>query len=128
MSRVRQEVVFAAPVQRVYKAIALSEDHAAFTGQPADIGQTAGEAWSAYNGEIHGLQIELVANRRIVQAWRAKVWPEGVYSMVTFEFADEGAGTKLTLTHDAIPEGEDGHLETGWPRMYWTPLKTYLAG
>jgi activator of HSP90 ATPase len=127
MSRIRQEVTFAAPVARLYQAIANSADHAAWSGQPASIGAGAGDAWSAFEGKIHGVNVEITNNTRIVQAWRTGGWAEGTFSLVTFEFEANGDGTKLTMTHDAIPEGEEVHLETGWHKMYWTPITKWLA-
>jgi uncharacterized protein YndB with AHSA1/START domain len=126
MSRIRQEVTFAAPTSRLFNAIANSEDHAAFTGLPADIGAAAGDAWSAFGGKIHGVHVDVQPGTRIVQAWRSADWADGVFSLVTFEFAAEGDGTKLTLTHDAIPEGAADMLESGWEGMYWGPLRTWL--
>lgn len=126
MSRIRQEVTFAAPVSRLYNAIANSEDHAAFSGEPASIGAAAGDAWSAFGGKIHGVNIEITEGTRIVQAWRAGNWPAGTFSLVTFEFAAEGDGAKITMTHDAIPEGGEEHLETGWQNMYWAPIARWL--
>ncbi len=119
---------FSAPVDRLFNAIARSEDHSAFTGQPAHIGAAAGEAWSAFGGKILGRNVEITAGQRIVQAWRSAEWPAGTFSLVTFEFAAEGEGTRLTLTHDAIPEGAAELLEQGWHGMYWTPLAAWLAG
>ena len=127
MSRIRQQVSFDAAPATVFKAIADSADHAAFTGEAADIGAGAGDAWSAYGGKIHGVNVEVAAGQRIVQAWRSGGWEAGVFSLVTFEFAAEGDGTRLTLTHDAIPAGEGEHLDTGWENMYWAPLRTWLA-
>ncbi len=40
-----------------------------------------------------------------------------------FNYSD----TKLTLHHVGFPEGNGEHLESGWPKMYWEPLKKYLG-
>ena len=60
--------------------------------------------------------------KRIVQAWRAKTWPEGLYSLVRFELHAEGTGTKLVLDHDGFPEDAKVHLEKGWQSNYWDNL------
>jgi len=35
--------------------------------------------------------------------------------------------TKLILEHAPFPEGNAPHLESGWHKMYWEPLKKYLG-
>ena len=94
---------------------------------PADIDPSPGGAFSCFGGRITGRNIELVPNRRIVQAWRAGTWPEGVYSIVRFELETHGADTKLTFDQSGFPDGNREHLESGWPKMYWEPLRVYLA-
>jgi len=74
-----------------------------------------------------GRNIELVPNRRIVQAWRPRNWPDGVYSIVRFELKKAGAGTRLVLDQTGIPPGHRGHLNTGWRARYWRPLREYLG-
>lgn len=54
-------------------------------GLPAEIEPQAGGAFKCFGGQITGRIIELVPNRRIVQAWHVATWPEGVYSVVKFE-------------------------------------------
>jgi uncharacterized protein YndB with AHSA1/START domain len=127
MAKIHQEVTFAAPPAKVYQALLDSAEHAKFTGQPADIGKSAGDAWSAFGGKIGGRNVELVENARIVQTWRSGQWPEGQHSMVRFELSAEGAGTKLVLDHDALAEEHVAMIDGGWPKMYWEPLRKYLA-
>lgn len=125
---IRQEVTIEASPQRVYDTLLDGKRFSEFTGgAPAVITSEAGGAFSCFNGMITGRNIELIPNQRIVQAWRAGNWPAGVYSIVRFELAPQGDGTKLTLEHTAFPEGASEHLEGGWHKMYWEPLKKYLA-
>lgn len=125
---IRQEVILKASPKRIYDTLLDAKRFSEFTGgAPAEIDPQAGGAFSCFGGMITGRNIELKPNQRIVQAWRAGNWPEGVYSIVTFELEAEGAGSKLTLTHSAFPEGGAQHLEGGWHKMYWEPLKKYLA-
>jgi uncharacterized protein YndB with AHSA1/START domain len=126
MAKIHQEVTFSAAPERVYRALLDSAQHAKFTGAPAEIGASAGDAWSAYGGKIFGRQLELVDGVRIVQTWRAGNWPDGVHSLVRFELVPEGGKTKLVLDHDAVTDEQAPHLEGGWPKMYWEPLRKYL--
>src|SRR5207244_7435198 len=96
---IHQEVVFAVPPDRVYDALLDSTQFADFTHMPAEIDRKTGGAFRCFGGMIEGRNIELVENRRIVQAWRVAAWPPGVFSVARFELAPEGAGTRLVLTH-----------------------------
>jgi uncharacterized protein YndB with AHSA1/START domain len=137
---IHQEVVFKASRKRVYEALTetkqfdkvvqLSE---AMKGgmppgaSPTNISREAGGAFALFGGYITGRNIELVPNERIVQAWRAGGWPPAAYSIVKFELADDGAGTKLSLDHKGFPDGQGEHLAGGWKANYWEPLEKYLS-
>lgn len=126
-SPIVQEVVLDASPERVWRAYMDSDEHAAFTGGPAQIGAKAGEAFSCHGGRIGGRNVELVPNTRIVQAWRSNAWPDGVYSVVRFELAADGARTRLTMTHAGVPDDAVAAIRDGWTARYWTPLQAYLA-
>jgi activator of HSP90 ATPase len=74
-----------------------------------------------------GRQIELVPDKRIVQAWRPGDWEPGVYSIVKLELSDSGSGTKLILDHKGFPNGAGESLLDGWNKNYWEPLAKFLA-
>jgi activator of HSP90 ATPase len=127
-----KEIEFTASPQRVYEALLDAEQFSAFTAAPAAIEPAAGGVFSCFGGMITGRNVELVPNKRIVQAWRVRVWPEGVYSIVSFELQARGSGTRLTMTHDGFPDGTRAHLngempEGGWNRQYLEPLQKYLG-
>jgi activator of HSP90 ATPase len=124
---IHQEVKFKASTKEVYDALLDSKSFAAFTGAPATIDAKVGGGLSAFNGMITGINVELVPGRRIVQAWRAGDWPEGIHSIVKFELAAAGDGTKLTLDHSGAPEGSEAMLEDGWHKMYWEPLAKFVG-
>lgn len=124
---IRQEISIKTTAANAYQAILSAEQFAEFTAAPAEIATDEGAAFSCFGGEIIGRQLELLPNQRIVQAWRVKnMWDDGVYSIVRFDFADSGDITTITLTHTGYPEDAAEHLEPGWHKMYWGPLKAYL--
>jgi uncharacterized protein YndB with AHSA1/START domain len=128
MSKIQQEITLNATPERVYRALMNNEEHAKFTGGgAADISDKEGGPWSAHGGRIHGRNIELVENARIVQAWRSADWPEGVYSMVRFDLSAAGDKTTLRLEHDAVPDDKAEMIGGGWEMMYWGPLRKYLG-
>lgn len=129
---IRQEVHIKASPDRVYEALLDARRFSAFTGAPAEIDPTSGGAFSCFGGIITGRNVELLSNRRIVQAWRVSMWPEGHYSIVKFELQPQGSQTLLVMDHVGFPPEMRAHLngehaDGGWQRQYWEPLKKYLA-
>ncbi len=137
---IHQEVVFTATRKRVYEALtdAKQFEHVVQLSDamktrmpsgapPTQISPEVGGAFSTFGGIIMGRQIELVPNERIVQAWRPAYWQPGVYSIVKFELADSGSGTKLVLDHKGFPDGDGQNLLKGWNENYWEPLKKFLS-
>jgi activator of HSP90 ATPase len=120
---IHQEVNFEASPQRLYEALLDSKQFTALSGAPAEISREAGGAFSAFGGQIVGRNLELVQNKRIVQAWRPLSWPAGVYSIVRFEFKPQGTGTRLVFDHVGFPAGQHDHLAKGWENHYWALLK-----
>ena len=124
---IHQEVEFHAAPPRIYEALLDSKQFAAFTGMPAEIQREVGGAISMFGARIVGRNVELVPNRRIVQAWREASWEPGVYSLVKFELMAQGTRTKLVFDHWGFSEGDFDHLDAGWKSRYWEPLVKYLA-
>jgi activator of HSP90 ATPase len=125
---IRQCILLNAPPERVYAVFTGSAEFARMSdGAPAAIGSEAGSRFSCFAGMIEGLQVALVPCERIVQAWRVKNWPAGVFSIVRFDLSAEGAVTRIELTQSGFPPETRGHLETGWHENYWDPLRDYLG-
>jgi activator of HSP90 ATPase len=122
-----QEIALNAAPDRIFNVLMDSKQFAAFTGMSATIDPKAGGAFSTFGGLVEGRNVELIAGQRIVQAWRPVSWDPGVYSVVHFELKAANAGTTLVLDHTGFPEGDFGHLDSGWYLRYWDPLKKYLA-
>jgi activator of HSP90 ATPase len=96
----------------------------------AGAGEVSGEvggSFAFFGGYISGRHLELLPGERIVQAWRAASWPDGDYSIVSFELAEQGTDTKIIFDHKGFPDGQAQHLARGWHENYWEPLKTLLA-
>ncbi len=137
---VHQEAVFKASRKRVYEALtdtkqfnkvtqlsAVMQSGMSLGTAPTEISREVGGAFSLFGGHIVGRHIELVPNERIVQAWRVVNWDPGVYSIVKFELAEQGSGTKIVFDHTGFPKGKAEHLAAGWKASYWEPLEKFLA-
>lgn len=136
---IHQEPLFRASRKRVYEALMDTGQFDKVTqvsgvmksmpsgGKPTEISREAGGAFMLFGGYVTGRHIELVANERIVQAWRAGGWDPGVYSIAKFELVEQGSGTKIVFDHTGFPRGAGEHLAAGWKAHYWEPLEKTLT-
>ena len=125
---IHQDVVINGTPKSVYDILTGSKKFAAMTGgRTAKISKDEGGAVSMFGGDIHGRNVELVPGKRVVQAWRAGYWKEGVYSIVRFELVADGTRTKLSFDQTGHPADAQPDLETGWHKMYWEPMNKMLG-
>lgn len=75
----------------------------AFTQGPVKLDLKPGGAFELFNGNIVGEFVELVPGRRIVQSWRVKRWPAGIFSSVTIELKQQSDHTELFLHQSGLP-------------------------
>ena len=126
---IHQDVSFEATPEAIYDVLVSAAKFAKMTGgRKATITAKTGGAISLFDGYISGRNLELVPGKRIVQAWRAKEWPEGVHSIVRFELSKRGKGAALAFDQIGHPENHHDHLAEGWVKMYWEPMKALLKG
>ena len=121
-----QEIALKTSPAHIYAVLLDSKQFAAFSHNPADIQADAGGAFSMFGARILGRNVELVPNLRIVQAWRSAGWPPGVYSIVRFEFKEQGTQTRVILDHTGFPQGDFDNLSSGWKSHYWDPLQLFF--
>lgn len=124
---IKQRVKFNAAPATIYELLADSEKHTAVTGRNAIISGTVGGTFSTSGNDVTGINVDLVPGRRIVQAWRHRRFPEGIFSMaaVTLTPTPDG-GTELVLTHRGVPKDLIPETEQSWREQYWSKMKEYL--
>src|SRR3990172_10658827 len=99
--------ILPAPPQEIYEAWLSSEGHSQMTGSQAEVQAGIGGGFNAWDGYIWGKTLELDPHRRIVQAWRTSEFPEeGPDSHVEILLEGTAEGTKVTLVHTNIPDGQ----------------------
>ncbi len=124
---IKQRVRFKAAPAAVYALLADSKKHTAVTGKKATISTKIGGEFSARADDVTGINVDLVPARRIVQAWRHRSFPEGIYSMAAVTLTPTpGGGTELVLTHRGVPKALIPETEQAWRDVYWQPMKAYL--
>ncbi len=130
-----------AKAEMIYKAWLSTEGHAAITGSPAKVDGSVDGDFSAWDGYISGMFLELEPNRRILMAWRTAEFPPEVEdSIVEILFEEEhgktgldtppktrGYSTTITLKHTNIPAGQADDYKTGWEDFYFKPMREYFG-
>jgi activator of HSP90 ATPase len=124
---IQQQAMIAADPAQVYAVLADADALSVLSGKHGVMGASAGEEFSAFDGNVVGRQIELVPGERIVQAWRFPVWAPGVYSIVRFTLTAEDGGTCLVIDQHGVPDDWHQHVDTNWPTFYLTPLTGHFA-
>jgi activator of HSP90 ATPase len=120
-------IIHATP-QAVYETWLSSRGHSAMTGSKARQSATPGARVMAWDGYIHGKNLELKPGKRIVQSWRtAKFTDTDPDSKITVVLSPVKAGTKLTLKHSRVPDGHTSYEQGGWLKSYFEPMQHYFA-
>ncbi|MCB1319283.1 MAG: SRPBCC domain-containing protein [Leptospiraceae bacterium] len=122
---IEQEIQLSAETDLVFDALTSSRSFSAFSGAPAEIDAVPGGAFKCFGGQIEGRNLEVNDRRQLIQAWRVKDWPAGMYSLVRFQLEPIDSGTRLRLLQEAPGEAAE-HLKSGWSAMYFEPLKQFL--
>ena len=118
--------IIPAPPERVYTAWLDPKEHARMTGAIAtDEGDGRFSAWDGY---ITGRTVSSVPHSKIVQAWRTTEFPSDLPdSVLTILFAKADGGTKVTLVHEELPEGQSEAYALGWDEHYFAPMKAFFG-
>lgn len=123
---IRQSITFKATAHEVYELLMDSEKHSVLTGSQAKISKKTGGAFSIYDGEIEGTNLELMPDKKIVQSWRYSDWPKDHFSEVTFLLTEDSGNTRLDFVQLDVPEEHYQDIRQGWQDYYWTPMRDLL--
>jgi activator of HSP90 ATPase len=118
--------VIPASPEEIYHAWLSSEGHSGMTGSPARVSDQVGEEFEAWDGYIHGTNLELEPHMSIVQSWRTTEFSDSEPdSRIEITLVPVGANTKLTLHHSGLPP-HGSQYEEGWVESYFEPMKEYF--
>jgi activator of HSP90 ATPase len=114
--------------ETLYRAWLDPCEHAAFTESDAEIEPVIEGSFSIWDGYITGKTVEMQPYSRIVQKWRTTEFPESnPDSTLEIKFEKKGKGTKFTLIHTEIPDGQGEMYKKGWNDYYFKPMTKYYA-
>jgi uncharacterized protein YndB with AHSA1/START domain len=112
--------------ERVFNAWLDASEHSLMTGGEAATVNEDG-SYTAYDGYISGRTLERKPHERIVQTWRSTEFPDGAPdSRLEVVLEPDGDGTKLTLKHSDIPDGQGESYRQGWEEHYFEPMTQYF--
>ena len=124
---ITDSVVLPAAAERLFEMYLDPEQHAAFTGQSVTIGAEPGAKFSAFDGQLSGQILHVVAPRLIVQSWRSTQFrDENPDSTLILTFTSEGEQGRIDLVHLDVPDHDVDGVTEGWGKHYWTPWRAYL--
>jgi uncharacterized protein YndB with AHSA1/START domain len=114
---------------RVFAAWIDAAEHAAMTGSPATVeAAEVGGRFSAWDGYIDGSFVALEPDTRIVASWRSDDFPaDALDSLLEVLLEPAPGGTRVTLRHGDLPEGQGPALLEGWDEFYLAPMERYFA-
>lgn len=95
-----------------------------WSGYPADMKAEVGYVFSLWEGDITGVNLEVVSSRRLVQEWFFGEQEER--SIVRIELKRDGGRTLLELNHSHIPEEAFEEITEGWREHYLGSVKDML--
>ena len=121
------DIIPASP-KAIYQAWLDSRRHSAMTGGKATQSTRVGAAVSAWNGYISGTNLALTRDKKIVQSWRTTQFTgDHADSTITVTLTPVKAGTRVTLRHSRVPDGQTSYQKGGWQSHYFEPMKTYFG-
>jgi activator of HSP90 ATPase len=119
-------VIPASPAQ-IYAAWLDSKQHGKMTGSKARASAKVGEAFTAWDGYISGTNLELKANKRIVQAWRTVEFTDDEEDLrLEIDLEAVKGGSKVTIKHSRLPAHGEQYKQ-GWVDNYFEPMKKYFS-
>jgi activator of HSP90 ATPase len=126
--KIKVSAIMPCSAQELYNAWLSSKEHSAFSGGKAKIDAKKNGKFTAWDEYIEGTTLELKPYKHIVQSWRTTEFPDdSPDSKLEIILEEVKDGTKITLVHTNIPEGQAEEYKQGWIDYYFEPMKKYFA-
>ena len=127
VDRIEMSWLVAARPKEVYDHWMSSKGHAAMTGGAADIDDSVGGEFSAWDGYIFGVTKKLERNRRIVQTWRTTEFSKrSPDSRIEVRLRGFKGQTQVYLGHTNLRRGDGAKYTDGWYKFYLEPMIAYF--
>jgi uncharacterized protein YndB with AHSA1/START domain len=87
-----------------------------WSGDEAKMSGEVGGKFSLWGGQMFGINLEVVKNKKLVQEWCYDQWEAP--SKVTFTLKGKGKITIVDLLHEDVPEKSVNSITDGWSAYY----------
>ncbi len=112
----------------LYRAWIDGAGHAEMTGASATSDPRVDGEFTAWDGYISGVWLELEPDRHLTMRWRTVQFPKTAPSArVRVVFDPTPGGTRLTLTQEGTPPEQVESYRRGWDEHYFEPIRVWLA-
>ena len=118
------ELEIIADPEEVFAALTVPFQIELWSGYPADMKAEVGYVFSLWEGDITGVNLEIVPNRLLVQEWF--FGEQETPSIVRLSLQKSSIGTKVTLHHTHIPDEVYEEITEGWQEYYLGSMKAML--
>lgn len=125
MKPIVQTYVMKAPPAEVFKALTTPEIIQKWSGAPATMDSRVGTQFSLFGGAIHGANLLVVPNKKLVQEWYAGNWQDP--SIVIFTLTPSEAGTTVELFHEGVSDAAHAEISSGWNSNYLGSMQKMFA-
>lgn len=95
-----------------------------WSGMPAIMEAKAGTEFELLDGDICGMNIEVVENEKLVQEWYFGEIPEP--SIATIKLHKQKSGTSVEIKHTNIPDKAFENIDEGWREYYVGAIKRFF--
>ena len=124
MTKIEKHYYINASAEKTWKALTEKQEIEKWGGGPAEMDENIGTNFYLWGGDIHGTNIEIIQNVKLVQDWFGGNWEKP--SRVVFTLKPTGTKTQLSLLHTEVPENEVSNFDSGWDDYYLGAIKKYL--
>jgi activator of HSP90 ATPase len=108
----------------VYNALVKPFTLELWTGEKVIMEEKVNILFSLFDGDITGLNLEFITDKKIVQEWFFGEQEER--SLVTIILHPAGSSTNIELHHTNIPDEAYDDIKYGWEHYYFGAMKEFF--
>lgn len=124
MNNLRKNYKIKATAEEVFNALTNPFTIELWSGYPAKMTIGENTEFELWDGDIAGINLEIVKDKKLVQEWYFGDQPEK--SIVTITLSRKGNSTLVELEHTNIPESEFNDIRNGWDQHYWGAIQEFF--
>ena len=122
---INKEYHIYAPKEKVWDALINPNIIEKWGAGKAKMSGTVGSKFSLWDGEIHGTNLEVIPQKKLVQEWYSSDDPNQE-TKVTFTLTHKDACTTLYLKHENVSAVNFDSIDSGWDNYYLGEIKRLL--